>query len=501
MVERTAALAAAREAVAVARIAGAIEAMISVGGDALCMRIVRALRPIEPSIVALRFDDPDLGSCETAAADIDGAAGVNADEAGDDSQQTLAAAQKVALPTADAQPRRVLPLRLPSGRRLVVELTAAPGAGVLGDLALGRGESAAILDVRGNVVAAVGDGATPAALAAIANTYAAISASRFEARLPDGRWMFLALENVQGSDLVAVAMAPLATIHGSARRDLVVAVALSLGFLLIAVCVAWWGVDRLVVRWVGRLARVASLYGAGRQSVRVGQLEGAPQEIRVLGATFDDMADRVERRSNELITALDGKTGLLRELHHRVKNNFQLVASLLNLEARGSPPEQAAALNLQQSRIHAMAIAHRLAYASGEIGDVQAGVLVAEVIEGIRQNAALAARSVDIATVADDVVLDLDTAIPLALLVTEIANPIAAAAAASGGVLRVHQHCVGAAMTIVMSGPAVAVREGLSERLVAAFRRQLNATIDSSAPGSVTITLTAPQPPLRPQIA
>lgn len=481
-VERTAALAAAREAASVGRIAGAVEAVVASGGDGLCPRIARVLQPIEPTFVALRFDDPLIGSCEAAALEVE--------------LPAEALARKVAAAAA-AEPRRQLALRLSNGGRYVVELAAQADTGPLADIALAAGESLAILDSQGTVVAATGAMTDPAALAALGRTIGVVHANRFEAKLPDGSWVFLALQHVADSDLVAVATSPLATIEASARRDLLVAVGLSLAFLVIAVVVAWWGVDRLVARWVARLSRVASLYGAGRQSVRVGRLEGAPQEIRVLGATFDEMADRVERRSKELVAALDGKTDLLRELHHRVKNNFQLVASLLSLESREATEEQADSLRMQQRRIHAMAIAHRLAYATGDVGDVPVGPLVAEVVQGLRQSVGLPLRLIRVDTVDDDVVVDLDTAIPLALLVTELACPIAFAAIETGEPIAVRQTIAGRDMALTLLGPHTRPRDALSARLIPAFARQLDATVSLAPPGPYSVRLTLRRPEAR----
>ena len=68
---------------------------------------------------------------------------------------------------------------------------------------------------------------------------------RFEARLPDGRWMFVASEAVGATGLSAIAVSPLADIKAAAHRDLALAVGLPLAFLMIAVAVAWYGIKRI----------------------------------------------------------------------------------------------------------------------------------------------------------------------------------------------------------------------------------------------------------------
>jgi two-component sensor histidine kinase len=68
--------------------------------------------------------------------------------------------------------------------------------------------------------------------------------------------------------------------------------------------------------------------------------------------------------------ALEEKTTLLHEVHHRVKNNLQIVSSLLNLQARKASPEVAAVLAESQGRIKAMALIHQLLYESHHMSEV-----------------------------------------------------------------------------------------------------------------------------------
>lgn len=471
-VARTAALAAAREAVALARLGGAVEAIASTLGaetdaDTVCARVAAGLLPLESSIAAVRVvgaDEEPLCVFTTM------------------SQPKEAAPVVVPAAAEPAEPgtsRYALTLPLSGERSVEVEIAPRTGAGRLGDLELPPGHTVAVLDAAHRVVAATGDRRLLDSVSALAETVELRPGRRLEVRLPDGRWMFAVSETVGASKLTAVAMAPLAALQAGARRDVALAVGLPLVFLAIAVAAAWYGIDRLVVRWVTRLGRVAALYGAGRQSVRVGRLDEAPREIVALGLAFDEMADRVERRSNELKAALDGKTGLLRELHHRVKNNFQLVASLLSLEARDAPAQQLHLLRIQQDRVHALAIAHRLAYASGDVGGVSATQLAREVIDRLRQGAGVVEGALRVIERGPGVTVDLDSAVPLALLLTEISRPHLAAAEEGGGEMVFTIEAAPEAVHLALRGPSVKPDAGpLSARLVAAFARQLGAELD-----------------------
>lgn len=461
-IERIAALAAAREAVAVARLSGTVDAVASGFGQepldaAACGRLSSLLAPVDPDIVGVRILRGEEVLC-SATLDRPRPAG-----------------------------RFVLPLPIAGDLTVAVELAARSEAGRLGEIELSPGETAAVVGPGGTVVSIAGDLRLVGAVGTLAETVDVARTRRLDMRLPDGRWMFVAAERIGMTSLTAVATAPLDALQAAARRDLALAAGLPLAFLAIAVAVAWWGIDRLVVRWVGRINRVAALYGAGRQSVRVGRLASAPQEMRALATCFDEMADRVEGRSNELRAALAEKSALLRELHHRVKNNFQLIASLLSLEARDATPAEVRTLRTQQDRVHAMSIAYRLAYASGEVGKVPSAALVTEVVERMRHGAGVAERRLWLAMPDEAPGLDLDTAIPLALLLTEVVRPFMAASAADGAVVQISLTTVGETLVLSLSGPKSPSYDDLSGRLIDAFGRQLGAEVILTPPAGQAI--------------
>ncbi|NHQ84830.1 PAS domain-containing protein [Iodobacter sp. HSC-16F04] len=99
-----------------------------------------------------------------------------------------------------------------------------------------------------------------------------------------------------------------------------------------------------------------------------------------------------KRQREDLQHALDEKTALLHEVHHRVKNNLQIVSSLLNLQARKVPPEAMPAIAECQGRISAMALVHQLLYESDHLSDVNLAdflsrlVFLMEAIYGVAES-------------------------------------------------------------------------------------------------------------------
>ncbi|MFM9861639.1 sensor histidine kinase [Pseudoxanthobacter sp. M-2] len=489
LIERVAALAASREAVLIAHLRGAVDAVDLAPAEidlrAACARVADSLAVLQPSVRAVRIQR-DNGRSVLCAEERDNARVELSPASGASAALTTRAGEVVV-----GTDTYTVAFAFRGDSVLEVELATATGAGVLADLRLDRGQAVAILDRAGRIVTAAGDIAAFEGADALVATLDAAT-QRFEVRMPNGQVMFAAAEAVPGADLTAIALAPLAMLRAAANRDLAIAVGLPLAFLVIAVAVAWYGIDQLVVRWVDRLGRVASLYGAGRSSVRAGDFDGAPRELRALADAFDAMADRVERRSNELKSAVDQKSTLLRELHHRVKNNFQLVASLLSLEASAAEVEErASVLRIQQGRVHALAIAHRLAYASGDIGEVPLMDLIREVVMSLSHGIEPVEKTAQVDIPAEGPSVSLDTAVPVALLVTELLRP-ALEAAVRNELLSLAVDRSGDHLVVTLEGKG-GERNALSERLVSAFTRQLGATLASDETAQRTV-LTVPLP-------
>ena len=122
----------------------------------------------------------------------------------------------------------------------------------------------------------------------------------------------------------------------------------------------WFATERQVTQWIAYLRRISAAYRSGHYSIRP-QLDDAPREFRALGDGMSDMADAVQDRDRKLRDALNQKSLLIREIHHRVKNNLQIVMSLLSLQTgQLKDPAAREALMQAQVRINALALVHRI---------------------------------------------------------------------------------------------------------------------------------------------
>lgn len=148
---------------------------------------------------------------------------------------------------------------------------------------------------------------------------------------------------------------------------------------------------------------------------------GSQSHVVVLGI----MRDITERKRDEqkLRDALQEKDVMLREIHHRVKNNMQVISSLLRLQARVIPdPAIQSALNASQERIRSMALIHEKLYKSENLSRINFGDYIRDLVNRLLFMAGGTAASVDFEIDADDVELDINQAIPCGLIVNEIVS-------------------------------------------------------------------------------
>ncbi len=132
---------------------------------------------------------------------------------------------------------------------------------------------------------------------------------------------------------------------------------LMIGFAWFAI---WLATDRQVTQWINYLRRIAAAYRSGHYAIRP-DLAEAPMEFKLLGDALSEMAEGIQDRDRRLRESVDMKTTLIKEIHHRVKNNLQIVMSLLSIQANQVKDAGAREALLQaQTRINALALVHRI---------------------------------------------------------------------------------------------------------------------------------------------
>lgn len=242
----------------------------------------------------------------------------------------------------------------------------------------------------------------------------------FTARGRDGTWRLYAISPLLDGRIFVILGTPVLSAMGPLALQVAWGVLTPILMWALAIAVVWFGIENLVVRWITYLDRITSAYAAGRQNVRPERTVTAPAEIRSLGETFSRMADLISAREGELRESLAQKEILVREIHHRVKNNLQLVMSLLNLHARRiRDPRAEAAFAEARSRINALATLHRRLYESENLQQVDLRWFLEDLCAELRRGGLSGPRDIELTVQASDEVIGPDIAVPLGLLVTE----------------------------------------------------------------------------------
>jgi two-component sensor histidine kinase len=306
-----------------------------------------------------------------------------------------------------------------------------------------------------------------------------------------------------GHDLYAVLSAPSPGPFSWARLNLFSSVLFPLIAFLATLAAIWIAADRVIVRWLHYVERVAAIYAKGRFTVRLLQAEKAPPEIRELAETLDAMAEMIVARDASIHESLAQKDALLREIHHRVKNNLQVITSLLSLQQRAlSDPSAREAMSDTLQRITAMALIYRALYQGPDLRRVELKGFLEELIAQQIVADQDSTGSIRTEMHADDLVIHPDKLAPLALFAVEaISNAQKHAFHGRGGTLRVMFHVNGedADLQIADDGKGDAPQReasGVGRTLMAAFARQLHGRCEIAANewGGCTARLTFPTP-------
>ena len=357
----------------------------------------------------------------------------------------------------------------------------------LDDPALPQSSEAALTDARGNMLIATDTEAFNLdgrhRLAGWVDRARDSGSAIFEADTPDGRRVFTGAA-LAGRDVYALLSAPSPGLLSWARLNPVGLLLLPLATWVAAFGMVMLVSERVIVRWLDYLERVASIYARGRFTVRPVQAVNAPSEIRMLARTLDELAETITTRDAALLASLAEKDALMREIHHRVKNNLQIISSLLSMQQRALKDEPArAAVGDTRQRIAALALIYRTLYQSDDLRYADARIFLTELVGQLVAAESGRGNFVTSSVEADSLVVDPDKLAPLALwLVEAVTNAQKHAFAGRGGDLKVRFRVKGdtSVLEVEDDGPGVGetMRAGVGRTLMGAFAKQLRGEVE-----------------------
>ena len=242
----------------------------------------------------------------------------------------------------------------------------------------------------------------------------------------------------------------------------------------------------LVTRHVRTLHCAIVGFARGDRRLLVLDVRTAPLELSELASAYSAMTESITRSEAELEDIVHQKEVLLREVHHRVKNNLQLISSIINIQIRSTRSDEARGLlkNLQE-RIMSLATVHRGLYQTSGLADVRARELIPDIVGQILSMSSGPEKPFITQNDIDDLRLVPDQAVPLSLLLAEaLSNAIKHSGATRDhpGRLSVRLKWSGdgdALFEVTNStrprdGAATGLREiGIGSQLITAFVQQL----------------------------
>ncbi len=182
--------------------------------------------------------------------------------------------------------------------------------------------------------------------------------------------------------------------------------------------VAYFGLSRMVLAHLKDLRSAMRRFALGERSAAVLQLKDAPGEFKDAERAFNRMVLLITEAEARQLTDLHEKEVLLREVHHRVKNNLQMIASIMNLQARSARSnETRQILDGLQRRVRGLAMLHRSLYTQAETSQVDTRELADAVVTD--STAAVGGKTFNLETDLASVAIYPDQAVPLSMWIAE----------------------------------------------------------------------------------
>ncbi len=326
------------------------------------------------------------------------------------------------------------------------------------------------------------------------NEEAALATVRDES----GKDIVIAVTTLVPQRLYAAMARDVDAILAPLRAKLAMNLAVLLAIWLVAVLAIGAMTHRMIVRWILHLRNATTDYIAGRPVSRAATLAAAPVELRELGTSIFEMMEVSDRRGDDLKEAIAHRDQMIKEIHHRVRNNLQIIASLLNLQTRTvtEPAARETLLSLR-TRINALALIHRNLYENHDLQLIDLDNFLPMLCNQLQDLSAAGRRHVAIRTVVPSLSVPADAAVTLSMLLTEIVSSM---------VKQLSPGETGPASITVELSPVAAGRQrltvsaegiadpfgfsdGLSRQLIEGYVRQLGGTIQPQATGDRTIVI------------
>lgn len=212
-------------------------------------------------------------------------------------------------------------------------------------------------------------------------------------------------------------------------------------------------------------------------------------------------SDELSKKNIIIYKSLQEKEILLKEIHHRVKNNLQVISSLLNLQSKSITDEVAlSALNEGKNRVKSMALIHQNLYRDDNLTGVDIKDYIEKLVQSLFSSYNIESEKIILTTEIENLQLDVDTVIPLGLILNELINNSLKYAFLNKekGLIEVKLHQQINKLILIVKDDGIGIEKddlnkentsSIGYKLVHSFLQKLNASIDVKKENGTIITL------------
>jgi PAS domain S-box-containing protein len=231
----------------------------------------------------------------------------------------------------------------------------------------------------------------------------------------------------------------------------------------------------------------------------------ARRPVRTVGAMVD-ITPRISAQE-ALRESLHEKETLLREVHHRVKNNLQIIASLLHFQAKKiRDPADLAAFSEGRDRLRSMILVHEKLYQSPGLARIDFGNYLQSLAGELqRSHGARTGKRVDVQVIADEISLPIEAALPSGMIVCELLTNVFKYAfpGDTSGAARIELRTEGGRIALTVRDDGVGLPPDFNPeqstsfgwQLIHNLSTQLGGTTTVTSKGGTSVTISFPQPP------
>ncbi|VDC33652.1 sensor histidine kinase [Pseudogemmobacter humi] len=257
--------------------------------------------------------------------------------------------------------------------------------------------------------------------------------------------------------------------------------------------VIFMSLDYLLLRHLRNLNRQMRRFALGHPEPWQELNHDAPTELRQLNTTFQNMARIIARDEQELESALSEKSALLREVHHRVRNNLQLISSIINLQLRQiDDPAARRVLRDVQDRVLCLAIIHYQLHGAERLSDLRADQVLEQILRQLVAARRSPGREPGLTLRIAPLAIPADRMVPLAFLLTEaVSDPIRRMESRNDPLpwidVRLSEPAPGTGLLEVATadpengGGGLPMRDRIRDDLIRAFAGQLGGSLETAS--------------------